>query len=286
MLGMDNIYWRYKMRIHSLIIHAIGVFFLTLTVSVTPAVAEMSASEADQLAKQVANPVAALTSIPLQFNYDANIGPRDDGKRYTLNIQPVIPFELNDKWNLISRTIFPLIRQTDISPGVDNQTGVGDTVQSLFFSPRPGPSGMIWGVGPVFLLPTATDDLLGTEKWGVGPTGAILQQKGPWTYGILVNHIESFAGEGDRADISSTFFNPFLSRRFPGAWTLGGQLEHTLDHENDHDTGQCSVFLSKVTQIGGQAVNFNISPKYWYQDTATSPEGFAFRVTLSFLFPK
>ena len=198
----------------------------------------------------------------------------------------MIPFELNDTWNMISRTIVPVIYQDNIFPGPGSQFGLGDTVQSMFFSPRPGPSGVIWGVGPVFLFPTATDDLLGTEKWGAGPTFVVLRQTGGWTYGGLANHIESFAGTGSRADISSTYLNPFISRQFPGGWTLGTQLEHTFDHENDQDTGQWSVFLSKVMRIGDQMVSFGIVPRYWCEDSASSPEGFGIRFSAVLLFPR
>ena len=230
--------------------------------------------------------MASLASLPFQFNYDANIGPADNGKRWTLNIQPVLPFELNDKWNLISRTILPVIYQDDVISGTGSQFGLSDTVQSLFFSPRPGPSGIIWAVGPVFLLPTATDSKLGTEKWGAGPTGVVLRQTGPWTYGMLANHIESFAGQSSRADISSTYFNPFVSYRLHGGWTIGTQLEHTLDHENDQDSGQCSIFASKVTSIAGQLVSFSLAPRYWYETSASSPEEFAVRLNITLLFPK
>ena len=118
-----------------------------------------------ELAKQLANPVASLISVPFQSNFDFNIGPADDGFRYTLNVQPVVPISLNNDWNLISRTILPMIYQDDIFPGSGSQFGLGDTVQSLFFSPvRPTRGSWIWGAGPVVLLPTETDDLLGGEK--------------------------------------------------------------------------------------------------------------------------
>jgi hypothetical protein len=154
------------------------------------------ANDAAELAKKLSNPVADLISVLFQNNFEFGGGPNDDGFRYLLNFQPVIPVSLNTNWNLISRSIVPFIHQEDmISSG--SQTGLGDITQSLFLSPKkPTSREWIWGVGPVFLIPSATDDLLGSEKFGIGPTAVLLKQEHGWTYGALINHIWSVAGEG------------------------------------------------------------------------------------------
>lgn len=183
-----------------------------------------------ELAQELSNPIANLVSFPVQMNYDRGYGPDDDGWRLTTNVQPVIPFSLNANWNVISRTIMPIIVQEDIFAGAGSQFGLGDVTQSLFFSPsQPTEAGLTWGVGPVVVLPTATSSKLGAEKWGVGPTGVALVQRGPWTFGALANHVWSFAGDGDRDDLNRSFIQPFASYTTDTAWTFSLQSETAYD---------------------------------------------------------
>ena len=247
------------------------------------AVAQESSAD---LAKKLSNPVASMISVPFQFNYDRGFGP-EDGNRETLNIQPVVPISLNDDWNLISRTIMPVIWQDDIAGPSGHQFGLGDITQSLFFSPKqPGPGGLIWGLGPVFLIPTATDDLTGSGKWGAGPTGVALKLDGPWTYGLLANHIWSFAGQDDRTDVNSTFLQPFLSYTTHDAWTFTLNTESTYDWEGDQWSVPVNVMVGKLVKFDRQPVSFTAGLRYWADAPENGPEGLGFRFVVTFLFPQ
>jgi hypothetical protein len=259
-----------------------------LLFAIVPA-APVLADEAGEaaLALQLSNPVAALISVPLQLNYDQDIGPADDGDRWLLNVQPVIPFDLNDDWNLISRTILPLVHQSDIFPGAGSQTGTGDTVQSLFFSPKaPTASGWIWGAGPVLLLPTGSNDLLTTDKWGAGPTAVLLKQSNGWTRGVLANHLWSFAGDDDRADVNATFLQPFLTYTTPTQWTFGFNTESSYDWENEQWSVPVNASASKLLRFGNQLVSLGGGVRYWLDSPDSGPEGVGLRLTMTLLFPR
>lgn len=248
-------------------------------------VAPAAESQAE-LARKLNNPIASLVSVPLQFNYDQDIGHSEAGERYVLNVQPVIPVSLNEEWNLISRTIVPLISQNDIPPGTD-ESGVGDLTQSLFFSPKtPTEGGWIWGAGPVLLLPTATDDLLGSEKWGLGLTAVALKQGHGWTYGALANHVWSVAGDDDRDDISSTFLQPFLAYTTPRQTTWGINTESSYDWEDEEWSVPVNLTVSQLFKVGNQPMSLQLGARYWADTPEAGPEGWGIRLTYTLVFPR
>jgi hypothetical protein len=241
-------------------------------------------ADADALAKQLSNPVASLISVPLQLNYDA--GYAGDGERWLLNVQPVVPITLNEDWNVISRTILPVIHQSDIG-GDGSDSGLGDITQSLFFSPKaPTAGGWIWGVGPAFLLPTASEDALGTEQWAIGPTAVVLKQtEDGWTYGALTNYLVSVAGDDDRADVDALFLQPFLAKALGRGRTATINFESTYDFERTGWTVPLNLMYSQVTKVGGQLVSFAVGGRAYLERPTGGPDwGVRFVVTL--LYPK
>jgi hypothetical protein len=271
----------YRQMARAVVLAALGGLLLTgLTLR-----GQEAADPAAELAKKLANPVAALISVPFQYNYDTNYGEDDEGSRSVLNIQPVIPFSLTEHWNLITRTIVPLVDQSDLPRGTE-ESGLGDILQSFFFSPKEPVCGWILAAGPVILYPSATDDKLGGEKWGAGPTVLALRQSGPWTYGLLLNHVESFAGNDDRGDISSTSVQPILSYITKTKTTFGLNSESTYDWEGSEWSVPVNASVSQLLKVGGQIFQVGAGVRYWADAPENGPEGFGFRCTLTFLFPK
>ena len=240
-------------------------------------------SEAD-LAKSLSNPVAALISVPFQANLDSGIGP-SDGSKFTMNIQPVVPIPLGADWNMISRTIVPVVAQSDIAPGSGSQFGLSDTLQSLFFSPSKVGK-LIWGVGPAILVPTATDKLLGTGKWSAGPTVVVLSQSGGWTIGALANQLWSFAGSSSRASYNKLYVQPFLNYTTKTATTVGLSAEGTYDWQGSGLSLPLIGTVSQVTKINGQLVSVSAAVKYYVATVPNGPHGVGARFALTLLFPR
>lgn len=267
------------------------LFVLALAVALTaPLLVAQEAATDDnartaELAKKLSNPVASLISVPLQNNLDFGIGSAN-ATRYTLNVQPVIPLTLSPDWNIIIRTIVPVISAGSPVTGGSYSTGLGDIVQSIFFSPKePTSGGFIWGAGPVILYPSATNNALGAGKWGTGPTALILKQESGWTYGGLANHIWSFAGQSSRSDLSVTFIQPFVSHTTKTFTTIGLNIESTYDWQNSQWTVPLNLTVAQLMKFGSLPVQFTLGGRYYAEKPAGGPDwGLRFVVTL--LFPK
>jgi len=197
-----------------------------------------TAEDAEELAKKLSNPISNLVSVPVQFNWEFGIGP-DEDTWHVQNLQPVVPFKITDKTNMIARLIMPSVN----TPG---NTFAGDMVFSLFFSPAAS-AGAIWGVGPVLQLPRTG------EKWCVGPTAVILKQAGPWTYGALANQIWSFAGDESAPDVNQTFLQPFLSHTNKKAVSITIQSEAAANWEaasGDEWSVPINILVAKLAKFG------------------------------------
>jgi len=269
-------------------VHCILVLLTSLSAYAGNTPAADGGHDAAALAKKLANPIASLISMPFQYNYDENYGADDEGSVSKLNIQPVIPITLNDKWNLITRTIMPLIDQQDIPFKGEDESGIGDITASQFLSPAaPTDRGWIWGVGMVELIPTASDDMLGGEKWGLGPTAVALKQVGPWTFGGLFNHIWSVAGDDDRADISSTFIQPFLAFVIKKTYTtISINTESSYDWETNKWSVPINLGVYQMLKVGGVPIQIGGGVRYWAESPDAGPEDWGARAQLTFLFPK
>ena len=246
---------------------------------------EKPAVSAEELAKKLSNPVAAMISVPFQNNMDIGIG-QYNGSRNTLNLQPVIPINLSPKLNLITRYIIPVISQHDITSEGTCQNGLSDAVVSAWFSPAEAKNGLVWGVGPVFLLPIATDDMLGTKKWGVGATALVLKQINGWTIGALANQIWSIAGDANRSDVNQMYLQPFIVYN----WKSGAGLAVNSEITQNWVSSTTSVFINPiitgVTKVGTQIVSLGIGPRIQVAAPNGDRADIGVRAAITFVFPK
>ena len=241
----------------------------------------------EELAKAAQNPVADLISLPFQNNTNFGYGPDDDIQN-VLNIQPVIPFHLNENWNLITRTIAPLIYQPEVVADTGDEFGLGDINFTAFFSPKRPTKGIIWGAGPIFVFPTATDEKLGSEKWSAGPSAVVLTIQGPWLYGALINNVWSFAGDDDRDDVNAMLIQPFVNYNLPDGWYVVSSPIIIANWEADNDDTWLVPLgggVGTIFRIGNQPMNAQMQAFYNVEKPAVVGD-WTLRFQLQFLFPR
>ena len=246
-----------------------------------------AAANSDALRKAAQNPVASLISVPVQNNNNFGVGP--DGRiQDILNIQPVIPVKVSENWNLITRIVTPIIYQPTLSQPVNQGAyGFGDLSPSFFLSPAK-PGRIIWGAGPAFSLPTATNPFLGQGKWSIGPTAVVLAQPGKWTLGVLVNNVWSFAGQSSRPDVNQMVFQYFINYNLKHGWYVTWQPTLTANWEATNGGRWVVPFgggVGRIMKLGFQPVNVTAQ----FYGNAVHPAGaspWGMRLQIAFLFPK
>jgi len=258
-------------------------FFIILAFTVVPCCGQET--DEAELAKAAHNPVASMISLPFQNNTNFGFGP-EDGTQNLLNIQPVWPISISENWNLVTRTIVPVLSQPEMMPGGDRTFGLGDISFTAFFSPAK-PGKVIWGAGPVFLLPTATDDVLGSDKWGMGPSVVILTMPGHWVVGSLFSNVWSFAGSGDH-DINIFTWQYFINYNLPKGWYLCSAPIITANWKADSGNKWIVPFgggFGRIFRIGKQPLNAAAQAFYNVKKPDFGPD-WTLRLQLQFLFPK
>jgi len=243
------------------------------------------AESQEALAKAAQNPVAKLISVPFQNDFNFGVGPREV-TQWILNVQPVIPISLNEDWNLITRTIIPIINQPSPAAGIPSAFGLGDINPTFFLSPA-NSGKLIWGAGPTFTFPTATDSLLGSGKYSAGPAAVALTMQGHWVIGALANQQWSYAGWGDN-DVSAMLIQPFVNYNLPHGWYLTSAPIITANWEagsGDKWTVPVGAGVGKIQRFGKLPLNLQLSAFYNVEKPDNGPD-WQLRFQIQFLFPK
>lgn len=241
----------------------------------------------DHYAKQLANPIAPLISVPFEADYDDDINTNNKGSAWAINVKPVIPININKDWVVISRTIVPIIIQDDIPSNGAGKFGIGDVSQNFFFSPKEKAFGhLIWGVGPALLMNTASNDALGSSKWSAGPAGVALIQEGSWTAGVEANHVWSYAGNNSSTGVSSTYLRPFVTYITKSKTTFSIKTESLYDWKDEEWAVPFIFTVEQMLKLGSQRLQLGAGLRYWAASPIDEAEGLGARISLTFLFPE
>lgn len=262
------------------------IVFAVAAVAIVPMSAAVNAQEpsAEDLAKAAQNPIASMISLPFQNNTNTNFGPEEKTQNI-LNIQPVWPFSVGENWNLITRTILPVMSQPALTPNGERTSGLGDISFSGFLSPKVAGK-WIWGAGGVALLPTGDTELT-ADKWGLGPSFVALTFDGAWVYGGLINNIWSVSGSGNN-DVNLFTLQPFINYNLPGARYFTFAPIITANWEADSGeqwTVPLGLGYGKIFKLGKLPVNGSMS---LYHNVArpTNQADWQLRLQLQFMFPR
>ena len=263
-------------------------FVLVFNMTVVQAMAQTKgkAESTEELQKAAQNPIADLISIPLQNNFNFGVGPQDK-MQYVGNIQPVVPFHASENWNVITRTIVPLVYQPELAPGVGDVFGLGDIQFTAFLSPAK-PGEFIWGVGPIVQFPSGTNNSMTTGQWCAGPSVVGLRMDGHWVYGALANYISSFAGQSDRGAVSQWLIQPFVNYNMADGWYLTSAPIITADmmaDTSDRWTVPLGGGVGKIIRVDRLPMNLQLQGFYNVARPDAGPD-WSIRFQIQLLLPE
>ncbi len=265
------------MKFKSILVTIIGVCSFSIGYSQT--------NDASELAKKLANPIANMISVPFQNNMDFGVS-NGLGNRYTLNFQPVIPVSVNENFNLITRTIIPIVYQNNLTKWGESQNGISDVTISAFLSPKKNTNGLTWGAGPIILLPTGSEKYLTANKFGLGPSVVLLKQHHKMTIGALANQIWSFTGSQTSSNVSQFFLQPFFTYNWKSGAGLGANMEYSQNWVSNSHSIWLNPTLSGITSLGTQKVQLAIGPRFNLAATNGMKTDFGIRGSIVLLFVK
>ncbi len=284
------------LRVSTQVLAGIG---LVLALATGAPAAGQAAGDTD-LAAAAQNPIASTMRFPLESSILFDSG-EDKATGYVGNFQPVLPASISENWNLISRPIIPIMFTPGFVPGVasnagapeeqagfDDTFGIGDINYTAFLSPK-NSKGLIWGVGPSISAPTATDDVLGSGKWSLGPSAVGLVIEKPWVGGVLVRQLWSVGGDSDREDVNQTLLQPFVNYNMADGWYLASSpvvLANWSARSGERWTVPLGGGVGKILKLGGkQPANLSLHA-YYNVEKPTDAAQWQLQFTFMLMFPR
>jgi hypothetical protein len=235
------------------------------------------------IAKQLANPIASLVSVPFQYNYSRGVGKNQAGSEQTLLFQPVVPFDLGGGDAFILRPIVTNAREVNVNGF--SAYGVANVTIESFYAPNTG-SSWIWGVGPYAISPSGNSGNFGSQQTGAGVTGVVLNRHGPWTYGLLAYQSWSVGGNPTFGTQNNLYGQPFVAYTTKDAWTFTLQSQAQYNYDAHRTTNPVYLGISKLEVFDKLPVQFGVGPTYYLSNTPGGPSGWGGRATITFVFPK
>jgi len=241
----------------------------------------------EELLRNLANPLAGLATVSLNFDFDYHVGPEEEGHRSSLFLETTLPIHLGDVWSLVSRTALPLVYQEEVTPGAGNQLGIGDLTEIVYIARvQPGRFGWIWGLGPLLRAPVGSEDLLSSRKWAVGPSAALVRQNDDFTIGLIASQLWSVGGSDQRPGVNVGIYEPFITYRSEGLWNLSLRVPCAYDYQARQWTIPVALTVEKLVSFRKVPTTISFGFHYWVEVPDSAPHDLAFSFGLRFVLPK